>query len=140
MEVCETLHLTTDCEKLTNIVRNYGIERGVFRSDKKLPPGKLPSLRYLDDGTSLNPHWEEIDPTFRPKKQPLRYPAPYEAQIAEKYKEYESDGRWFRVNPDDVIPTFCVPKKDPTKARCDVGIWLLTKLPKTAQTNPNNSF
>ena len=117
VEVCAAIHATNDREELLRLVKKYGIERVVFRTDKKLPVGTLPQLRYLQDGTPLNHHWEVIDPSFRPRTKPLRYPAHYEAQIADKCKEYESDGRWFPVNTDDVIPTFCVPKKDPTKAR-----------------------
>ena len=48
---------------------------------------------------------------------PYRYPARYESQIADKCADYEAKGIWFNLTTDDVIPTFCVPKKDPAKAR-----------------------
>lgn len=35
----------------------------------------------------------------------------------EKATRYQAEGRWFPLVTDDLIPTFCVPKKDPSKAR-----------------------
>ena len=102
---------------LRQLVYNYGVSRGVFREDKKLPAGWLPPLRYLDDGTELNHRWEYIDPNKKPHTRPLRYPARYEAQIVEKCRNYVEAGVWVPIVTDDVIPTFCVPKKDPSKAR-----------------------
>ena len=102
--------------ELVQLVFEYGVKRGVFRTDGKRPMG-LPPLRYLDDGTDLNHSWDMVDPNFRPKSKPIRYPVHYESQIAEKCADYESNGRWLNLVTDDVIPTFCVPKKDPSKPR-----------------------
>ena len=104
-------------EEIVHFVRDYGFRRGVFREDGKLPKGWLPPLRYLDDGTDMNHRWDYIDPSKRPHTKPFRYPARYESQIAEKCADYQTKGIWFDLTTDDVIPTFCVPKKDPSKAR-----------------------
>ena len=118
--VAELRTLTTagaSRETLIAAVVRHGVARGVFREDKRLPFG-IPPLRYMkDDGADLNHYWAEIDPSFRPKSRPTRYPARYESQIAEKAAQYRAEGRWFVMATDDVIPTFCVPKKDPSKAR-----------------------